>query len=118
MTKKIVAPSVAALLVTYNELASNVDAPTIAKWNGTKAKLIERIDALRASTRRSRKSTDTVIALADIARDAGVNPKVARAKLRRLKAAKKLTIKPATKNDKDWVFNKDDADAVAELIRS
>lgn len=84
--------TLATLIARYNELA---DKP-IVKWSQSKAKLQERIDELEAAARAASKRDPNTFTPADVARDLGINAKVLRAKLRRLREAGKFTVKPVS----------------------
>lgn len=61
------------------------------------------------------RSNSDKVKLSDIAREMGVDPKVARDKLRRHLAAGKSA--PESLKPKGWVFNKDDEDLIMNIIR-
>ena len=104
----------ATLYNEYVQLADVAKRKALAKSSfANKARIVEAIAALKETLRtRSRKSTDELIALADIAREIGMNPKVARAKCR-IAAPNEL---PERVGDEGWVFNRDDHDRVVEFL--
>ncbi len=106
----------ATLYSEYVQLADVAKRKPLARTSfANKQRIVDAIAALKETLRtRSRKSTDEVIALADIAREIGMNPKVARAKCR-IAAPNEL---PARIGDDGWVFNRDDHDAVVDFLNS
>lgn len=102
--------------VLYNEyaqLAAAAKRRVLAKTSfPNKSRIADAIAELKQALKtRSRKSTDDVIALADIAREITMNPKVARAKCRDDADMLKLRV-----GDNGWVFNRDDHDRVIEFL--
>ncbi len=75
------------LLTIYNELAPQSGHKTLKSWSGSKKSLQERIDALTKVRPEPAPADgdddDGMISVADVARELKINPKVARAKLRR-----------------------------------
>lgn len=65
-------PTINELLTTYNDLAGRSGREPINAWKKTRRELEERVQSLRDST----------ITIAAIARELGMDPKVARAKIR------------------------------------
>jgi len=78
------------LLTKYNLLASRAGKKPLKAWKDSKAKLQARIDALvpteQVPSKPAKKPVangESTMSVADVARELGINPKVARAKLRR-----------------------------------
>jgi len=108
------------LLNEYNELAARLDRKPLKVWKESKAKLQARINALRADLPADDANDNAdadVVTLADLARELGRNPKVIRAKLRRIYNDDELgpTDLPKPIGDR-WVFARNERDAVLELI--
>ncbi len=79
----------------HNIIATSVGAKTIKTWKDSKAKLQARIDKLLAAiekkapakkTPEKKTKSEGGMSLADLARELSINPKVARAKIRRQKS--------------------------------
>ena len=106
-----------ALLAEYNERAAAVGAKQLKTWKGSKAQLQAKLDALPAPSKKTPKRETNGVSVADLAREAGKNPKVVRAKLRRLYAngdTNAALPKPIDKSR--WVFDESDREAIAELV--
>lgn len=114
------------LLKQYNDLAALQERPQLNSWKQSKEKLQQRIDLLKGpvkqpivyketpvTTSSTTGEPSTTLRLVDILKATGKNPKVVRAKLRKLYA------KDATDLPKPlayWVFCKSDEQRVIELI--
>lgn len=97
--------TIAELLVTHNELALKAGRTPLKVWKGSKEKLQERIevldprdnpitvesltaikkleDKLIEKAIKQKEESDNTLSISQIAKEVGLNPKVARAKLRR-----------------------------------
>lgn len=113
------------LLKEYNDLAARIDRKPLKAWKESKAKLEARIEAMRTDlelealdSKPEDASGDDpdVVTLADLARELGRNPKVIRAKLRRLYNGDNAEL-PTPIGDR-WTFARDAREAVLELIGS
>ncbi len=74
------------LLTQYNLLAKRLEIPTLKSYKGPKAKLQAKVDELASRVKglkKEAKQDDGKVSVATLARELGINPKVARAKLRR-----------------------------------
>jgi len=109
------------LLADYNEKAEAVGAPTLSNWKGSKAQLIDKMGLLpkpRKNGKPKKKDVEKAIdgvSLADLAREAEKNPKVVRARFRRLYQNPEDGM-PMPLDESRWVFAEKDRDAVAQLV--
>lgn len=105
----------AALTTEYNELARVAKITTAAPKS--KAALEKAIASMKATLKAKAKRNvpSGFVSAADIAREVGVNPKVARAKLRRMYAGKDAKALPKVNGDA-WLFAQGDHDRVIELL--
>jgi hypothetical protein len=104
------------LLAQYNDHAAAVGAKTLKAWKGSKAQLQAKLDALPPlPAKNGKKKTTEGVSLAELARQAEKNPKVVRARFRRLYAEPKDGM-PMPLDEARWVFAEEDREAVAELV--
>lgn len=107
------------LLAQYNTAAKAADQKTIKTWKSSQAALQAKLDALPKPKRSKAKSNGSVpegVSVADLARDAGKNPKVVRARLRRVFANGKTKDLPKPIDKSRWLFAEKDRKAIAALV--
>lgn len=113
------------LLNEYNELAASVGRKPLKVWKESKAKLQHRIDALKHTIEDTDDATNDdatndedsdFVTIAELARELGRNPKVVRAKLRRVYDDADADV-PKPIGDR-WKFARDEREALIELITS
>lgn len=95
------------LLARYNQLAGT----SLKTWKTSKAELENRIKALETA------KTDKVT-IAAIAKSYKLNPKVIRARMRRLYASKTATNLPTPISKTRWEFAAADRRRVEELVKA
>lgn len=85
---------------------------------GVIREMIEQQRAANSGGRRRVLTNDKQISAVDIAKTIGVNPKIARAKLRRAYARDTEGALPVSLSNDNWVFSRDDEAAITELLKS
>lgn len=109
------------LLATLNNemRVDNVEHIDITKFNGTNGALQARIDEIRNArntTRRRVLSNDKQISAVDIAKSLNINPKIARAKLRRAYARDVENALPQSLSNDNWVFAREHENVIKDLL--
>jgi len=119
--------TITEMLDEHNKLAKKLGKLTLSSWKQDKGKLQSRIDALSSEVTpvdkkpkftkkdeeaiekvaKKKVQDDNMLSVADVAEEIGMNPKVARAKLRR---------KGKKSNEGRWEMMKRNSDAHKDLI--
>ena len=113
----------AELTTVYNALAEK----NVKPGSYSKAKLVEMIQAAGTDAPADvpadepkkdapKKDAPELVAVADIARELGLNPKVVRARLRRLYASGRISELPAPQTG--WTFLPRDREAITRIIKN
>ena len=102
------------LLAQYNSLASR----PIKAWKGSKTELAKRIKALNGSKtmKVAKTSNGKVITVATLARETGQNPKIVRARFRRLYANGGKNL-PKPVKDEGWTFSIKDRAKLLTIVK-
>jgi hypothetical protein len=104
------------LINTYNEYVDDEKAELPADSNIDRTTLVDLIIKMMITEGDIRVPVvNTIVKLSDIARELGVDPKVARDKIRKYVAQKKPV--PKSLKMRGWVFEPQDKAAVIEIIR-
>lgn len=104
--------TLATMIALHNELATHFDdVKPIGKFSGSKAAMQTKLDALQARFDAIQAARSNTFKPADLARDLGVNGKVLRAKIRRMRDNPDFP-RPVSGN----AYHNDDRDTIVNLL--